>query len=100
VFPKRTQLKSIDYNRLIRLVQQAAVTDRRIFTERERERERRESWRGGSERRYSVRGEGVIETEFGRLEGSQAVPASPSGKGEACVQDLLNSDFLEMLELL
>jgi hypothetical protein len=36
---------------------------------------------------------GVIETEFGRLEGSKAVPASPSGKGEACIRDLFNFDF-------
>jgi hypothetical protein len=27
------------------------------------------------------------------FEGSQAVPASPSGRGEACFQDLFNFDF-------
>jgi hypothetical protein len=27
------------------------------------------------------------------LEGSQAVPASPSGKGEAYIRDLFNFDF-------
>jgi hypothetical protein len=39
----------------------------------EREREERE-------RHYRLEG-GVTETQFGSLEGSQAVPASPSGKG-------------------
>jgi hypothetical protein len=38
---------------------------------------------GGSERHYRLEG-GVTETKFGSLEGSQAVPASPSRKG--CVQ--------------
>jgi hypothetical protein len=38
----------------------------------------------------------VIETEFGSLEGSQAVPASPSGKGEACIRDLFNFDFKDV----
>jgi hypothetical protein len=51
--------------------------------ERERKRERRESWRG----------RGVIETEFSSLEGSQAVSASPSGKGKACIRDLFNFYF-------
>jgi hypothetical protein len=37
-----------------------------------------------------LEGEGVIETKFGRLKGSQAVPASPSGTGEACIRDLFN----------
>jgi hypothetical protein len=37
--------------------------------------------------------EGGVETEFGSLEGSQAVPASPSGKGEACIGDLSNPVF-------
>jgi hypothetical protein len=36
---------------------------------------------------------GVIETEFGSFEGSQAVPASPSGKREAYIRDLFNFDF-------
>jgi hypothetical protein len=57
-----------------------------------RERERRESLGGGDGRHYRVGG-GVIETEFGSLEGSQAVPASPSGKGEACIRDLFNFDY-------
>jgi hypothetical protein len=45
----------------------------------ERERERRKLG-GGSERHYRLEG-GVTETSFSSLEGSQAVPASPSGKG-------------------
>jgi hypothetical protein len=40
-----------------------------------------------------VRGGGVIETKFGSFEGSQAVPASPSGRGEACIRDLLNFEL-------
>jgi hypothetical protein len=48
---------------------------------REREREKRKWW------------EGEIETEFGSFEGSQAVPASPSGKDVACIWDLFNFDF-------
>jgi hypothetical protein len=32
-------------------------------------------------------------TDAVRLEGSQAVPASPSGKGEACIGDLFNFEF-------
>jgi hypothetical protein len=36
---------------------------------------------------------GIFETEFGSLESSQAVLASPSGKDEACIRDLLNFDF-------
>jgi hypothetical protein len=30
------------------------------------------------------------------LEGSQAVPASPSGKGEVCIGDLSNFDFKDI----
>jgi hypothetical protein len=30
------------------------------------------------------------------LEGSQAVPASPSGKGEACIGDFFNFDFKDV----
>jgi hypothetical protein len=30
------------------------------------------------------------------LEGSQAVPASTSGKGEACIGDLFNFDFKDV----
>jgi hypothetical protein len=30
------------------------------------------------------------------LEGSQAVPASPSGKGEACIRDFFNFDFKDV----
>jgi hypothetical protein len=41
-------------------------------------------------------GGGVIETECGSLEGSRAVPASPSGKGEACIGDLFNFDFKDV----
>jgi hypothetical protein len=39
---------------------------------------------------------GVIETEFGSLEGSLAVPASPSGKGGACIRDLFNFYFKDV----
>jgi hypothetical protein len=42
---------------------------------------------------YHVGGGRVIETEFGSFEGSQAVPASPSGKGQACIRDLFYFDF-------
>jgi hypothetical protein len=53
-----------------------------VYCENHREQREREktNW-GGSDRHYHVGG-GVIETEFGSLEGSQAVPASPSRKGE------------------
>jgi hypothetical protein len=30
------------------------------------------------------------------LKGSQAVPASPSGKGEACIGDLFNFDLKDV----
>jgi hypothetical protein len=63
--------------------------------EREREREREEKVGWGLVRDTTVlevRGS-VIETEFGSLEGSQAVHASPSGKGEACIRDLFKFDF-------
>jgi hypothetical protein len=40
-----------------------------------------------------LEGGSVTETEFGSLEGSQAVSASPSGKGEACIWDLFHFDF-------
>jgi hypothetical protein len=43
-----------------------------------------------------LEGEGVVETEFGSFEGSQAVPASPSDKGEACIGDLFNFDFKDV----
>jgi flagellar biosynthesis/type III secretory pathway protein FliH len=51
---------------------------------REREREREKKAGGGGVVRDTtvLEGEGVVETEFGSFEGSQAVPASPSGKGE------------------
>jgi hypothetical protein len=60
----------------------------------------RDRWRalarklGGrvSERQYSV-GEGVIEINICSFEGSQAVSASPSGRGEACIRDLFSFDF-------
>jgi hypothetical protein len=39
---------------------------------------------------------GVIETEFGSLEGSQAVPASLSGKGKASNRDLFNLVFKDV----
>jgi hypothetical protein len=39
---------------------------------------------------------GVIETLFGSLKGSQAVPASPSGKSEANIRDLFNFDFKDV----
>jgi hypothetical protein len=39
---------------------------------------------------------GVIEAEFGSLEGSQAVPASPSGKDEACIGDFFNFYFKDV----
>jgi hypothetical protein len=38
----------------------------------------------------------VIEKKFGSFESSQAVPASPSGKGEACIGDLFNFDFKDV----
>jgi hypothetical protein len=41
----------------------------------------------------------VIETEFGSLEGSQAVPASPSGEGEA-VFGICSILILKMLQRL
>jgi hypothetical protein len=65
-------------------------------TEREREREREESW--GVVRDTTVLEGDVIEIEisFGSLEGSQAVPASPSGKGVACIGDLFNFDFKDI----
>jgi hypothetical protein len=54
--------------------------------EREREREReRDKVGGGSERHYNS-GEGQENNIFS-FEGSQGVPASPSGRIEACVQD-------------
>jgi hypothetical protein len=72
--------------------------------ERERERETRKF--GGREREKRKLGgvlrettvlEGVvIETYFGSLEGSQVVPTSPSGKGEACIGDFFNFDFKDV----
>jgi hypothetical protein len=59
------------------------------------EREKRKLGRD-SERHYRV-GEGIIETKFGSFEGSQAVPASPSGRGEACIRDLFNFLFKRCL---
>jgi hypothetical protein len=50
---------------------------------------------GGSERHYRFKG-GVIETLFGSLEGSQAVPASLSGTGEACIGDFFNFYFKDV----
>jgi hypothetical protein len=55
------------------------------------EREREKKVGGGSERHYRVGG-GVIETIW-QFEGSQAVPASPSGRGEDCIWDLFNFYF-------
>jgi hypothetical protein len=51
-----------------------------------REREKRENWGEGVVVRNSKMMR-VKETIFFGFEGSQAVPASPSGKGEACVRD-------------
>jgi hypothetical protein len=48
-------------------------------------------------RHYRVGGGGVIETEFGSLEGSRAVPLSPSGKGEACIRDFFNFYFKDFI---
>jgi hypothetical protein len=45
-------------------------------------RERRERWGGGDNR-----------NKIGGFEGSQAVPASPSGRGEACMRDLFSFNF-------
>jgi hypothetical protein len=53
--------------------------------ERERERERKEKVAGGSERHYI--GVGVQENNIFGLEGSQAVPASPSARGKAYDQN-------------
>jgi hypothetical protein len=36
---------------------------------------------------------GVIEIKFDSFEGSQAVPASPSGRGEACIRDSTGLDW-------
>jgi hypothetical protein len=38
----------------------------------------------------------VIEISICSFEGSQAVSASPSGRGEACIRDLFNFDFKEV----
>jgi hypothetical protein len=51
---------------------------------------------GGGVRDTTVLEGGVIETYFGSLEGSQAVPASPSGKGEACIGDFFNFDVKDV----
>jgi hypothetical protein len=59
-------------------------------------REREEKVGVSSERHYRDRGGGIIETEFGSFEGSQAVPASPPGKGEASIRDLFNFDFKDV----
>jgi hypothetical protein len=56
---------------------------------RERERERRKL--GGGVVRDTTVLVGV-----GSLEGSQAVPASPFGKGKACIGDLFNFDFKDV----
>jgi hypothetical protein len=37
--------------------------------------------------------EGGTRNRIWQFEGSQAVPASPSGRGEACIRDLFNFDF-------
>jgi hypothetical protein len=56
--------RTIQHNATITILD---IIRRPVFYERERE--------------EKVGVGGVIETEFGSLEGSQAVPASPSGKG-------------------
>jgi hypothetical protein len=40
-----------------------------------------------------LEGGAVFETKFGSLEGSQALPVSPSGRGEVCIRDLFNFNF-------
>jgi hypothetical protein len=67
----------------------------------ERERERREEKVEGGAMRDTT----MLEKEGNRnrvwqFEGSQAVPASPSGRDEACIRDLFNFYFLKMLEWL
>jgi hypothetical protein len=57
--------------------------------EREREEER---WGGGSERHYRFGG-GCNRNIIWQFESSQAVPASPCGRGEACILDLFNFEF-------
>jgi hypothetical protein len=55
-----------------------------------------ESWGGVVRATTVLEWGGVIQTEFGSSEGSQAVPAIPSGKGEACIRDLFNYDFKDV----
>jgi hypothetical protein len=63
------------------------VTNKKIRPSWKREREEKVR-EGGSERHYSV---GVVEgNNIGGFEGSQPVPASPSGRGEASMRDLFN----------
>jgi hypothetical protein len=65
-----------------------------VSGEREREREKREIGEVEEVRDTTVLGRGeVIETKFCGFEGSLTVPASPSGRGEACVWDLFNFNF-------
>jgi hypothetical protein len=60
------------------------IIGRPIFFLREREREKSEIWGDDNERHY--KGGGEENNCFG-FEVSQAVPTSPSGRGEDCVQD-------------
>jgi hypothetical protein len=65
----------------------------RILIERERE---EKVGGGGVVRDTAVLEGSVFETELGSLEDSQAVPASPSGKGEACIRDVFNFYFKDV----
>jgi hypothetical protein len=55
---------------------------------RERERERRDQKVGWGVVRDTTVLEGGSRNKIGGFEGSQAVPASPSGRGEPCMRDL------------
>jgi hypothetical protein len=50
----------------------------------------------GGVRDTTMYGGGVNRNKIGGFEGSQAVPASPSGRGEACARDLFNFNFKEV----
>jgi hypothetical protein len=68
---------------------------------RERERERREIGGGGVVREIAVLGMGGNRNKICGFEGSQAVPASRSGRGEACMWDLfiiIKKNKLERLQ--
>jgi hypothetical protein len=69
-----------------------------LCLEREREREdKSESWGGVVREATTLRGQ---ENNIFGFEGSQAVPTSPSGRGEACIQDLFKIVILMERNLL